>query len=108
MADEYRETSDPYVVEKTAVSEIELPQLIAEYISLKAEWDGRPVRKTAPDQETLDFFNAEFDQEDAAIRFNIKQGAIMLLAKVKPIYDAGLLPTEYNDEYALLETFATT
>ena len=108
MADEYRATSDPNVVERTAVMEYDLQDMIDTYIALKAEWDNRPVRKTVPDQETLDFWLTTFDQEDAYIRNNIKKGAQKLYDQVKPVYDAGLLPIAYDAQYFQLETFVTT
>ncbi len=106
MADTYLPTADDGIVTKRHDSTIELQQLIDQYVSLKNEWQNRPDRKTVPDQEALDFWNAEFDQEDGTIRYNIKQGAFQLYLKVQPIYLAGLLPARFEDEYLQLEIFA--
>lgn len=106
MADIYLPTGDDGVVTKQTEVSIELQQLINQYISLRDEWLNRPERKTVPDIEAMDAWNAEFDQQDAQIRFNIKQGAFQLYLKVQPIYLAGLLPARFEDEYLQLEIFA--
>ena len=108
MSDTYLPTADDGEVIKRTDATITLQQLIDTYVSLKNEWDNRPTRKTVPDIEAMDMWNGEFDREDATIRNNIKVGAYSLYLKIKPIYEGGLLPARYTDEYLKLETFANS
>ncbi len=106
MAIIYEATSDETVVEKVETQEIELQQLIDQFLSLKQEYLNLPdYNKTVPDQETLDFWNQEMNLVLADQVMQIKQGAIVLKGHVDPIRDAGLLPAQFEDEYQQLVDF---
>ena len=109
MAITYEENSDDGLVTKIQTSDIELQQLIDQYIALRDEYQALgDVLKTVPDQETLDLWNAIKGAENIQVEDNIKVGAQSLYQQVQPIYNAGLLPTRYHDEYLQLEQFANS
>lgn len=63
MTTEYRKTPDPNVFIKADTSEsfIYLDELTAGIDELQEQIDDLPQPKTKPDQETLDFYNAEIE-----------------------------------------------
>jgi hypothetical protein len=86
--------------------ELNIPDLVAEYVAIRDSVVGLSLdQKTVADQETLDFWN----QEQAALFYGesavLKSRAGSLFVKVKAVRDAGLLPAEYEDEYAQLDNF---
>jgi hypothetical protein len=109
MSISYIPTADPTVVVKQEQSDIDLAALTAQYLALRTEYLNLPdYQKTVPDQETLDFWNSEMDIQYSNARFEIKIGATNLLLKVQPIYEAGLLPVQYHDEYNTLVNFVNS
>lgn len=103
---EYLSTADDGIVVKRDDATIELQQLIDQYISLKQELQNLPDwTKTVPDAETLQFWNTEQEMINSQHVDQIKFAAIDLYGKVKPIYDSGLLPTRFHDEYFQLENY---
>ena len=64
--------------------------------------------KTIPDQETLFYWNAEQEDIYRGLVLEIKNRAFVLYNRIKPIYDAGLLPDRYHIRYLQLETYVTT
>jgi hypothetical protein len=97
----YEATVNEDIVKQVTDKEIDLSVLVAEYITLRTAWFNRPQPKTTPDQETLNFWNAEIEIENAGLMGEITA----LYYRLKPIYEAGLLPSKYEDEYQQLESF---
>jgi hypothetical protein len=109
MSTTYIATADPTVVIKQDQADIDLTALIQQYQSLKQEYLSLPdYNKTIPDQETLDFWNTEMSIMWDSQAQVIKTAAAILLSKVQPIYDAGLLPVQYEDDYNLLVNFVNS
>ena len=102
-------TADETKVLKVDDQEIDLAALIAQYQALKTEYLNLPdYNKTVPDQETLDFWNTEMSIQWSNQAAEIKTQAGILLSKVDPIRDAGLLPSQFEDEYQLLYNFVNS
>lgn len=97
----YEATTNEDIVRRVDSTDIDLAALVQEYLTLKDMYFNRPQAKTVPDQETLDHWNEYIDIENQDLENNIRA----LYYNIKPIYDAGLLPTKYHDEYNQLETF---
>jgi hypothetical protein len=99
----YEATANEDVVIQTNDREVDLSALVDEYLTLKTEYQDRPQVKTVPDQETLNYYNAFIVLENVDLETRIT----VLFYRLKPIYEAGLLPSKYNDEYQQLENFVT-
>jgi len=98
---DYEATANEDIVRAVNSTDIDLSALVAEYITLRDAWFNRPQTKTVPDQETLIHWNEFIELENADLETNIRS----LYLRLKPIYEAGLLPSKYEDEYQQLETF---
>ncbi len=101
---EYSATGDPDVVDKTTTKTVTLTisNGVDKYLELEQRWLNRIQAKTVPDQETLDYYNESFvDTEEEIIRIEAQQ----LYNDMNPIYEAGLLPPQYEDEYFRLKNF---
>lgn len=106
MAETYEPTSDPNVVEKSTVEEVDMSQLVGEYQTLKTEYQAIPDwEKTVPDQETLDFWNSEQENLHVGTIADLKSRAQVLKSKIDPIRNQGLFPAQYEDEYQQLVNF---
>jgi len=106
MAIIYEETSDDSVVLRIETIDVQLQALVDEYLSLKAEYMNLPDwKKTVPDMDTLYFWNSEQQLLHFDLVHEIKGRAAVLLSRITPIYDAGLLPDRYYDEYDQLINF---
>lgn len=107
---EYFTTDNENIIEKvdTDSVNIDLSSLIDRYLALKSEFQALPEEKITPDQETLDFWNEKIILEKVILEDRIKNEARILYRDVKPIFDAGLLPEKYEDEYLQLENFINT
>ena len=97
----YEATANEDIVKKVDSQDIDLSALVQEYVTLKDEYQSRPQTKSTPDQETLDFYNDFVNTELGDLFSRISA----LFSKIKPIYEAGLLPSKYEDEYLQLESF---
>lgn len=95
----YEPTANEDVVIQTNDKNIDLTVLIQEYSALKAEYLGLPQVKTTPDQETLNLYNAQVEEETLFLMNRI----VDFYNRIKPIKDAGLLPSKYDNEYQQLE-----
>lgn len=106
---EYFTTDDEDIVQKidTGSENIDLSVLVQEYLDLKTEYQALPEIKDIPDEETLDFWNEIKMIDRAGGEVDIKEKASILLEKIKPIYEAGLLPDKYKDEYQQLINFVS-
>lgn len=82
MAD-YTATGNPDIINKafTGSTTINIQDYIIDYLRIKDEYISDNIRT----------------KEDATILYN----------ELKPIYDAGLLPAKYNNEFQELENFIT-
>lgn len=107
MAIVYSGTTDPDIVDKyeTTTEEIDLSVYITEYLSIKNEYLALPELKTVPDAETLRAYNEQIGDLINYETEILKIKATALYNQLQPIYDAGLLPAQYNDEYAQLVAF---
>lgn len=106
MSTTYIATADPNVVVKRDDQDIDLSAYIAQFLSLKQEYLDLPdFNKTVPDQETLDYWNSEMQLQWEGQAATIRYAASQLLDKVTPIRDAGLLPSQFEDEYLQLYNF---
>lgn len=101
----YEATANEDIVNKIDVEPIDLTTYVSAYLILEDRWTNRSQVKTTPDQETLDFWNDNIGglrvSEEAAIRADAKILYNMLI----PIYNAGLIPSKYNDELLRLKNF---
>lgn len=97
----YEPTANEDIVMEVSSESIDLSVLVSEYLRLRTLYLGRPQPKTVPDQETLDFYNAFITTEIQSLISDI----ITLYYRIKPIYEVGLLPSKYDDEYTKLQTF---
>lgn len=84
---------------------VDLAPLITEYLDIKQTLLTRPNIKTAPDQETLDFYNEAVRTERDRILAAVLIRARGLYEILKPINDQGILPAEYLDGFNELEAF---
>jgi len=101
---EYTGTADPNEVNKstTNTTTLIISNGVDKYLELEDRWTNRIRAKTVPDQETLDYWNESFvEDEEAAIRAE----AQVLYDELWPIYQAGLLPPQYEDELLRLKLF---
>lgn len=83
MAD-YTQTGDPNIIDKTwtGATQINIENYVNRYLEIKNDYlDG-----------------IQRSKDDATKLYN----------ELKPIYDAGWLPTGYTTQYNQLETFVTT
>jgi len=85
--------------------DLDLSNLIAEFIRLKGELQSLPKIKTVPDQDTLDFWNNYVLTEVVADKDRLDNEVIILYNEAKAIRDVGLLPSKYYDEYDQLENY---
>jgi hypothetical protein len=109
MATTYIATADESIVIKQDSGEVDLSALIAQYQSLRTEYQNLPdYNKTVPDQETLDFWNTEMRIQWDNLATEIKYRAGLLLAQVQPIRDAGLFPAAWEDQYQQLVNFVNS
>ena len=103
---EYNPTSDPDVVEKQETTDIDLSVYIQEYVRIEsAVQEVQDLTKDVPDQETLQFWNRHFENEQIQQMARLRGQARILYNALLPIYNAGLIPTQYNDELLRLKNF---
>lgn len=109
MAD-YTASGDPNIINKETSqgTTINLAEYITIYQGLKADYQAVKKLKDIPDQDTLDFWNAEVTINGQLAIETIKGQATLLYRDLKPIKDAGLLPAIYDDEFNTLETFISS
>jgi len=100
----YEPTANEDIVLDISSREIDLAVIIQRYQDLKVRLQTLPVLKIAPDAETLEIYNRYVDDSLRDTNSSIFE----LYAKVKPIKDAGLLPSKYDDEYQLLENYVNS
>ena len=107
MAIIYSGTTDPDIVNKgeLTVTEIDLAVYVNRYLTLRNQYLSLPETKSTPDAETLAFYNAVITSQNEVETAWIKEQATELYIDLQPIYEAGLLPAEYEDEYQQLENF---
>ena len=80
-------------------TELIIDNLINRHIDIINSYESLPKTKTAPDKETLKYYN-EYSKELREIELPIiKQKAIDLYSDLKGIYESGLLPEKYENEY---------
>ena len=74
MTTEYRKTPDPNVFVKADTSEsfVYLDELTSGIDDLQEQIDTLPKPKTKPDQETLDFYNAEIEMHGEKEMFEMQ------------------------------------
>lgn len=91
------------VIKTTEVDKtLDLTDFIRKFVKLKKALQELPVKKTEPDQETLDYWvSLEHDIPKEALDNEV----LALYNKLKPIKDAGLIPPKYDDEYQQLENY---
>ena len=101
---EYTPTADPNEVDKTTTDTTRLiiSTGVDKYLELEQRWIDRIKDKTVPDQETLDYWNESFVETEEEI---IRAEALALYNELWPIYEAGLLPPQYEDELFRLKDF---
>jgi len=87
-------------------NDIDLTAFINKFKKLKEDLQNTPKIKTAPDEETLEYWNEFFVHQDAQqIKAFIDSRVKALYGDLKPIKDAGLLPSKYDDEYQQLKNY---
>ena len=96
----YEPTANEDIVNEVTIESIDLSVLIQTYLKLRTAWLNREQPKTVPDQDTLALWNMEVENRNAGLEGQINE----LYYSIKPIHDAGLLPSKYEDEYQQLET----
>lgn len=104
----YIPTENDSIILKTTETTIDLDKYITRYQIIKESYLTLPEEKTTPDQETLDKYNNEVGILREDLLYRLKVQAASLYHDLKPIHDAGLLPSRYEDEYNQLESFINT
>jgi len=97
----YTPTTNEDIILNISSKEIDLSTLIQRYQNLKAELQELPSRKDIPDDETLEIYNQWVD----GVIENTNSRIVDLYNRIKPIKDAGLLPSKYDSKYAQLEQY---
>jgi len=97
----YEATVNEDIVLDVSSREIDLIVLIQSFTNLKTQLQSLPSQKSTPDAETLVLYNQWVDDQLRDTNSAISQ----LYLDVKPIKDAGLLPSKYDDEYTQLENY---
>jgi hypothetical protein len=106
MATVYNTTSDESIIEKVVTEDIDLQHIVDTFLALKAELQALPDwKKTVPDLETLNYWNSEQKLLHADLVHEIVFGAQNLKNQADPIRDAGLWPSQWEDEYQQLVNF---
>lgn len=103
----YSGTTNPDVVNKgvITVEEINLQEYVDKYLALKAQLLALPQLKSTPDAETLAYYNREIAYLIDTTTDNLRRSVEVLYNELKPIQDAGLLPSKYDDEMTQMENF---
>ena len=97
---------EDHVVKTTETdSELDLSYFINQYTRIKSGIQSLPKVKTSPDQETLDHWNSVVVEDGNLQKGILNNQAKALYEVLKPIYNAGLIPSKYNDEYQQLENY---
>jgi hypothetical protein len=101
--------NEDHVIKSDLVSEdLDLTQFIAAFKQIKAALQEIPDEKTTPDQETLDYWTAVVYIPGQDDKKSLDDKAVELYNEVKPVKDAGLLPSKYDDEYQQLESYVNS
>lgn len=103
----YTTTPNPEEILRSEVKEdlLDLQGLVLRYQDLETRFKAVPKLKTAPDQETLDYFNNAVFLERKSLLADLLKEADLLYQDLRSIYQAGILPVKYLDEYLKLENF---
>lgn len=102
------DTEDQVIRSEMESEKLDLTEYIAEFRRIKSALQEVPDIKTMPDQETLDHWLAFVYQPGQDEKAVLDSQAVILYNNVKPIKDAGLLPSKYDDEYQQLENYVNS
>ena len=87
---------------------LDLAIYIKKFKNIKSGLQSIPDIKTIPDQETLDHWLATMYEDGQADKERLDAQAVKVYNQIKPIKDAGLLPSKYDNEYQQLENYVNS
>ena len=91
----YEATAKEDIVREINSKNVDLTVYIQRFLDYKTQLQVLPQIKTVPDTETLELYNIHAENEQSELNRQI----VDLYNDMKPIKDAGLLPSKYDYEY---------
>lgn len=101
--------NEDHVVKTTETDhDLDLTIYIKRFKQIKSGLQAIPGAKTTPDQETLDHWMSTVYVDGQEDKERLDEQSVKLYDEMKPIKDAGLLPSKYDDEYQQLESYVNS